>query len=216
MAYDLEEQEQLAELKAWWKRYGNLVTWLLIAALAAYAGWTGWRSYQRNQTSQAAVLYQELQKAVESKDAAKVQRAAADVQSKFASTSYAQMAALVAAKAAYDANDLAGAKKHLQWAAEQSSEAEYRAIARIRLAGILLDEQAYDEALRTLSGDFPAHFAGVVADRKGDVLMAQRKPAEAHAAYQSALEKMDPKNPGRELVQIKLDAIGNAGAKAPA
>lgn len=216
MAYNLEEQEQLATLRAWWNRFGNLVTWLLIAVLAAYAGWTGWKSYQRNQANQAAALYQELQKSAESKDLAKTQRAAGDLQSKFPSTNYAPMAALMAAKVAHDANDLAAAKKHLQWAAEQANEAEYSAIAKIRLAGIYLDEKAYDDALRSLSAEFPAQFAGVVADRRGDILMAQRKPADAVAAYRLALEKMDAKNPGRQLVQIKLDSISGASAKSPA
>lgn len=216
MAYNLEEQEQLAQIKGWWNRYGNIVTWLLIAVLAAYAGWTGWKTYQRSQADQAAVLYQELQNAVEGKDLAKAQRAASDLQAKFSSTTYAQMAALMAAKAAYDANDLAAAKKQLLWAADHASGTEYSAIAKVRLAGLMLDEKAYDDALRMLSGDFPVHFAGVVADRKGDVMMAQGKATEAHAAYQLALEKMDPKNPGRQLVQIKLDAISGVAANAAA
>ncbi|HJW56494.1 MAG TPA: tetratricopeptide repeat protein, partial [Burkholderiaceae bacterium] len=68
MAYDLEEQEQLASLKAWWNQFGNLVTWLLIIALAGYAAWTGWNYYQRTQSVQAGQLYEELQKAAASKD----------------------------------------------------------------------------------------------------------------------------------------------------
>lgn len=216
MAYDLEEQEQLAQIKAWWNSYGNLLTWLLIAALAAYAGWAGWKNYQRSQTDQAAVLYQELQKAVEGKDLQKAQRAASDLQSKFASTTYAQMAALVAAKAAYDSNDVANAKKQLTWLTEHAKGTEYSAIATVRLAGLLLDEKAYDDAMRALSGSFPDHFAGIVADRKGDVMMAQGKAAEARVAYQLALEKMDSKNPGRQLVQIKLDAIGGVATDAAA
>ena len=216
MAYDLEEQEQLAQIKAWWNRYGNLLTWLLIAAIAAYAGWTGGKNYQRRQTDQAAVLYLELQKAVEGKDLQKVQRAASDLQEKFASTTYAHMAALVAAKAAYDANELAAAKKQLTWASEHAKGTEYNAIATVRLAGVLLDEKAYDEALRMLSGSFPDHFGSIVADRKGDIMMAQGKATEAAVAYQLALEKMDPKNPGRQLVQIKLDAIGGVAKDASA
>src|SRR4051794_21148594 len=98
MAYDLEEQEQLATLTAWWKQYGNLVTWLLIIGLAAYAGWGGWNYYQRSQVTQAGQLYDELQRAVAAKDNAKVQRAASDMSAKFAGTAYAQMGALAAAK----------------------------------------------------------------------------------------------------------------------
>lgn len=214
MAYDLEEQEQLASLKAWWKQYGNLVTWLLIIALAGYAAWTGWNTWQRNQSTQAAQLYEELEKAVAAKDNAKVQRAATDMADKFSRTAYAQMGALAAAKAAFDANDLKAAKAQLQWVADNGRDEEYKAVARIRLAGILLDEKAYDEGLKLLSGDFPAQFAGAVADRKGDILTAQNKIEDARAAYQLALDKTDQRNPGRQLIQLKLDAIGGAPAKA--
>jgi predicted negative regulator of RcsB-dependent stress response len=215
MAYDLEEQEQLATLKSWWKQYGNLVTWLLIIALAAYAGWTGWSTYQRNQSAQAAQLYEELQKSVAAKDNAKVQRAATDMEDKFSRTAYAEMGALAAAKVAFDANDLKAAKAQLQWVIDKGRDDEYKAIARIRLAGIMLDEKAYDEGLKLLSSEFPAQFAGSVADRKGDILAAQNKIEEARAAYQLALEKTDQKSPGRQLIQLKLDAIGGP-AKAAA
>lgn len=216
MAYDHDEQEQLDTLKAWWNQYGNLVTWLLIVALSAYAAWTGWNYYQRNQAIQASQLYEELQKSVAAKDQAKVQRAATDMQDKFGRTAYAQMSALAAAKAAFDAGDLKTAKAQLQWAIDNGRDEEYKAIAKLRLAGILLDEKAYDDGLKLLSGDFPVEFAGVVADRKGDILMAQEKVAEARTAYQMALEKTDQKNPGRQLIQLKLDAIGGAAAKAAA
>jgi predicted negative regulator of RcsB-dependent stress response len=216
MAYDLEEQEQLASLKAWWNQYGNLVTWVLILALAGYAAWTGWNYYQRNQVMQASQLYGELQNAATAKDNAKVQRAASDMTEKFGRTAYAQMAALIAAKTAFDANDLKAAKAQLQWVIDHGSDDEYKAIARIRLAGILLDEKAYDEGLKVLAGEFPEQFASAVADRKGDLLTAQNKLADARGAYQAALEKMDEKNPGRQLIQLKLDAIGGSAAKSAA
>jgi predicted negative regulator of RcsB-dependent stress response len=216
MAYDHDEQEQLASLKAWWNQYGNLLTWLLIIALSVYAGWSGWNYFQRNQAVQASQLYEELQKAVAANDQAKVQRAAVDMQDKFGRTVYAQMSALAAAKTAFDAGDLKTAKAQLQWTIDNARDEEYKAVAKIRLAGILLDEKAYDEGLKVLSGEFPAPFAGIVADRKGDILVAQDKVDEARAAYQAALEKTDQTNPGRQLIQLKLDAIGGAPAKAAA
>jgi predicted negative regulator of RcsB-dependent stress response len=126
------------------------------------------------------------------------------------------MSGLAAAKAAFEANDLKTAKAQLQWVADNGRDAEYKALARIRLAGILLDEKSYDEGLKVLSGDFPPEFAGAVADRKGDILAAQNKLAEARAAYQSALEKTDPKNPARQLIQLKLDALGGSLGGTPA
>ncbi len=214
MAYDLEEQEQLATLKAWWAKYGNLVSWLVAAALAVYAGWSAWKYYQRDQAAKAAVLYEEIVKAADAKEHAKVLRAAGDMKDKFGATSYAAMGSLVAAKTAFEQNDLKAAKAQLQWVIEQGKGEEFPSIARIRLAGILLDEKAYDEGLKVLSADFPEQFAALVADRRGDLLVAQEKFDEARTAYKAALDKTEVKNPARQLIQLKLDAIGGAPVQA--
>ena len=214
MAYDLEEQEQIDTLKSWWRQYGNLVTWVLIAALAAFSGWSAWNYYQRSQAAQAGQLYDEISRAVVAKDNARVLRGAADMRERFGRTAYADMAALMAAKMAFEANDLNGAKAQLQWVVDNGRGDEYRALARIRLAGVLLDEKAYEEGLKVLAGEVPAAFAGAVADRRGDLLMAQNKIAEARNAYQEALKKSDVKSPGRQLIQLKLDAIGGANPAA--
>ena len=211
MAYDLEEQEQIANFKAFWERFGNLISWALIIALGSYAAYNFWNSHQRSQAAEASGLYDGLTAAIQAKDAAKVQRITGDIESKFGSTAYAPMAALAAAKAAFDANDLKTAKAQLQWAVDHGDD-EYKAIAKLRLSGVLLDEKAYDQALAQLNGDFPAQFAGDVQDRKGDILVAQNKLAEARAAYQAALDKMEKNHPGRQVVQVKLDAIGGAPA----
>lgn len=214
MAYDLEEQEQLATLKAWWKQYGSQLSWVLIAALLSYAAWSGWNYYQRDQSAKGALLYEAVVKATESKDMAKVSRAATDIQDKFSTTPYAQMAALMAAKAAFEASDMALAKTQLQWVIDHGRSDEFKSIARIRLAGLLLDEKAYEAGLKLLAVDFPAQFLGLVADRKGDLLMAQGKPDAARTEYQTALEKTEIKNPARQLIQLKLDALGSAPVKA--
>ena len=207
MAYDLEEQEQLASLQAFWSKYGNLITWVLIVVLGSYAAYNYWNYHQRNQAVGASTLYSNLQTAVDAKDNAQVQRAAGDIQSKFKSSSYAQMSALTAAKSAFDAGDLKTAKAQLQWVVDNGSD-EYKAIAKLRLSGVLLDEKAYDQALALLATPFMAEFSGQVADRKGDVMVAQNKVAEARTAYLAALAAMGKENPGRRLVEMKLEAIG--------
>ncbi len=216
MAYDLEEQEQIATLKEWWRKYGNLTTWLLIVVLLAFAGWRGWNIYQSRQSQQASQLYAVQQEALEAHDNARVQRAAQDIQEKFGRTSYAAMSALVAAKVAFDTNDHTTAKKQLQWILDHSQNAAYQSIAAVRLAGVLLEEKAYDAALKVLSGNFPAAFDSIIADRKGDILLAQGKRDEARVAYQLALDKSGQNDPARAVIQLKLDAVGGATEKAAA
>jgi predicted negative regulator of RcsB-dependent stress response len=214
MAYDLEEQEQLADLKAFWAKYGNLITWGLTIVLAAYAAYNYYNYDLRNKAAQASGLYAEMQK--NAKDNAKVQRIAGDLANNFGRTAYAPMGALLAAKTAFDANDLKTAKTQLQWVIEHGND-EYKSIAKLRLSGVLLDEKAFDEAAKLLATDFLPQFAGAVEDRKGDLFVAQNKTAEARKAYQAALDAGDKKNPGRQLIQLKLDALGGAApAAAPA
>jgi len=212
MAYDLEEQEQLAAIKAWWKQYGNLVIWILIVALGAYAAWAFWGNYQRRQAEQASQLYYEMQSAVQSNDNERAQRIASDMQEKFGSTAYASMTNLIAARIAGDFKEADVAKSRLQWVVDNAKGEGYKAIARLRLAGILLDENKADEAQRVLSAEFPEAFASLAEDRRGDVYYAQGKLDEAKRAYQVALDKVAANDPGNVLIQLKLDDLGGASS----
>ncbi|TKC90235.1 tetratricopeptide repeat protein [Trinickia terrae] len=205
-----DEQESIESFKAWWAQWGNATTWIVLIALVAAAGWNGWNFWQRRQAAEAAVFYEQVQQAVASGDKAKVARAAADMEDRYGGTAYGQMTALAAAKALYDAGDEAAAKAQLQWAVDHAKDDEYKEIAKLRLAGLLLDEKAYDQGLALLGGTPPDAFKGLVADRRGDLLTAQGKRDDARAAYQLALESLTKGDPSaRQLIQFKLDALGS-------
>ncbi|HLO63024.1 MAG TPA: tetratricopeptide repeat protein [Azonexus sp.] len=208
--YDLEEQEQIDTLKTWWKMYGNLVTGVVMAASLGVVGWQGWNWYQGGQSAQAAAVYGVLEQAAAVGDAQKVKAAAGELAEKFGRTTYASLGAMVAAKQSFDAGDLKTAKTQLAWVAENGKN-EIRDLARLRLAAVQLDEQAYDEALRQLDASHAAAFDIRFLELKGDVLTAQGKKADARAAYKSALDKSaDKQSAGRELLQQKLDSLGEA------
>ncbi len=212
MAYDLEEQEQLAEMKAWWNKYGNFILTVITIVLLGFAAYNGWQWYQREQASQAAGVYGQLEKAMAARDADKVGAFAEMLTAKYGSTAYASMAALQAARLQAEAGKVDRARESLQWVIDKSSQAELKAIAQVRLAGVLLDEKKYDEALKVLAGDVPAVQVTAVADRRGDVLVAQGKLDEARAAYTEALAKADAQHPLRQLIQLKLDALPASGS----
>lgn len=212
MAYDLEEQEQLAELKAWWNKYGNFILTVITIVLLGFAAYNGWQWYQREQAGQAAGVYGQLERAAAARDADKVGALAEMLTSKYGSTAYATMAALQAAKVQAEAGKSDRARESLQWVIDKSSHPELKAIAQVRLAGVLLDEKKYDEALKALGGDVPPAQAAAVADRRGDVLVAQSKLEEARAAYAEALAKADAQHPLRQLIQLKLDALPTSGS----
>ena len=209
--YDLEEQEQIDTLKTWWKMYGNLVTGVVVAGSLAVIGWQGWNWYQRSQAAQASAIYGVLEQAVAARDAQKVKAAAGELVEKFGGTTYAALGALVAARQSFEAGDLKTARAQLTWAAE-NGEDEIRDLARLRLASVLLDEKAYDEALKQLEAAHAAAFAARFLELKGDVLAAAGKKPEARAAYQAALDKGEVREgrggAGRELLRQKLDSLG--------
>jgi predicted negative regulator of RcsB-dependent stress response len=214
MAYDLEEQEQLASLKAFWSKYGNVLTWVVIIALASYAGYNYWNAHIRTQSTEASGLYDELLVSVQAKDNVKAQRIATDIKTRYESTAYAQMAAMGAARTAFDANDLKTAKAQLQWVIDHGDDA-YKALARLRMSAVLLDEKAYDDALKMVAAVDGAQYKALAADRKGDILAAQNKLADARTAYLAALAAMDKNDPGRQLVAFKLESIGGTAPVEP-
>ena len=209
--YDLEEQEQIDSIKTWWKMYGNLVTGIVVAASLAVIGWQGWNWYQRGQSAQAAAIYGVLEQAVAARDAQKVKAAAGELAEKFGGTSYAALGALVAARQSFDAGDLKTAKAQLTWAADNGKD-EIRDLARLRLAAVLLDEKAYDDALKQVEAASAPAFAARFLELRGDILAAAGKTQEARSAYKAALDKGEAREgrggAGRELLQQKLDSLG--------
>jgi predicted negative regulator of RcsB-dependent stress response len=210
-AYDLEEQEQLESLKAWWKENGNLVLTTLSLVLVVLAAWQAWNYYQRNQAMQASALYAAVQKAAGASDLKQVRESAGAILEQYPRTEYAAMAALVSAKAHFQGGDLKTAHAQLAWVAENAKDEALQDIARLRLASVMLDEKAYDDALKTLDARHGAAFDAPFLAARGDVLVAQGKKDEARAAYKAAVDKTDAKDTGlRGSIQLRLDALGTA------
>ena len=218
--YDREEQEQISELKTWWKMYGNLVTAVLLAVSAGAVGWQAWNWYQRTQAVEASVIYAAVQKGAMERDPKRVREAAGELTEKYPGTAYAAMAALISARMQFDAGDLKTARAQLQWVAEKARDKDLRDLGRLRLAHVLFDDKALDEALKLLADEPVPAFAARFGELKGDILVAQGKNAEAKAAYQAALAKQDAAEKAagsqggretqyRDLLQVKLDSLGD-------
>jgi predicted negative regulator of RcsB-dependent stress response len=205
---DLEEQEQLDQIKHFWKTYGNLISWVLIVILGSYAAWNGYQYWERSQATKAAALFDEVERAVTSGDIARVERSLADMKDKFGATQFAQQAALLAAKTLQDKGKADAAREALNWVANGASDKAYRDIARLRLAALHLDAKAFDEALKLLGLEFTPAMTGLASDLRADVLQAKGQSTEAIAAYQQAWQKLADNPDYRRLVQAKLNALG--------
>ena len=212
---DLQEQEQVDALKAFWARYGNLIMWTITLVLAVFAGYSYWTKMQRDKAGQAGTLYGEMQRAAEAGDDKRAAQIFGDMKSKAPKTTYTQFGGLLAAKTQADKGDAVNATANLQWVAENGNE-ENAAIAHLRLAGLLADAKKYDEALKELALVKPASFAALVSDRRGDVELARGQKDAATKAYKAAYDGLPETAQYRILLEAKLTALGAAPAASAA
>lgn len=211
MAYDLEEQEQLDEFKAWWKLHGQKTIAVVAILVVSYLGYQGWHYYKDQQSLKASAQYESLLKLdmTDAKNLKAIQAASAQLMDNYPSTPYAGRAALTAAKANFQANELKSAKSQLEWAAKNAKEDAIQAMALLALASLQFEEKDYAGALKTLSENHTSGFDGLFADLKGDILVAQGKTADAKIAYKEALEKLDSQGKLLKFTQHKLEVLGN-------
>lgn len=215
MPLDLEEQEQIDQLKAFWQKYSKLITGVLTAVLFAYAAYSGYQWWRNSQATEAAKLYETMVAAITKGDKDQTLRAANDLQKDFSRTTYAAMSSLVAARIAADAGDSAKAIDYLRWAAKHSSDDAYLALAKMRLVSQLIEqggEKNFAEADQILKEKPIQGFEALWLERRGDWFLIQKKNAEAKASYQEAWKKLDQAKEfpeeARRLLKVKLDAVG--------
>ncbi len=215
MALDLEEQENLANLKSFWARYGNYIIGVITVALLVYSGMSAWKWYQRDQAADAGKLYETLINSISKNEKDKTYLAAEDLQKKYGGTSYAAMGSLVAAKVAMDSNDASKAQSYLKWTANQASDDSFRALAQLRLLGILIDqgtEASLKEADQLLKEKAVKGFEPLWIERRGDWYLVQTKIPEARTEYLKAMKAMQsdkafPED-ARGLLKVTIDAVG--------
>ena len=208
-SYDFEEQERIAELKAWWEDNRWIVLGAVVAAFVAFAAYRGWVYWNARQAEDAAAMYKPVAEATKAKDAKKIPEAAQALIDKHPGSYYASEAALVIAKNAFEAGNLEEARKRLEWVMANGVE-EHRGVARMRLAAILLEQKKYDEALKVLDAGKDDAFIPLAADLRGDIMLAQGRVDEARAAYKLAIDKAGPRNPVKSIAETKLNALGGA------
>lgn len=210
MAYDLQEQEQIDALKGFWAQWGKLIGGAVLALSLGYVGYKGWHVYQRSQAEKAAVVFAQLDSELQAGQLAKVKATLTVLQGDYPASAQAAQAALLAARLAFEQQDLPFARSQLKWViANAGDDATLQAVARLRLATVLLDEKQYDAALAELATEHPATFDALFLDLKGDVLVARGDAAGAKDSYKAALAKAAPDAPARDFIQTKLDSLGN-------
>lgn len=233
MHLDLEEQEQLANLKSFWINYGR---WLAVGILIALIGYGVYWVYQKHQVSvalEASQQYEELVLAATKSDFPGVLKKAQGLEQNFAQTTYSAMAGLIAANLAYSIGDIEQASTQLRWVEEKAKSSSFQSLARLRLVAILIDQKddaSIGKASELLKKKVAPGYEALAAERQGDLLLVQNKADEAKKAYLQSWElldaqkakqaglkeldamtkEMEKRNPGesQRLLKVKIDSLG--------
>ena len=208
MSYNLEEQDQIDNLRDFWSRWGTLISSIVLAGGLAWAGYAGWQWWQARQATQTSALFDQINKEISAGDLQKAVPAWADLQGKHPDSPYAQMGGLAMAKAYADAGKIASAETALRWTAEHAQSQAYRATALLNLSALQVDAKQLQAALETVRQPPSPAFDALFAARRGDIyaLLGQRE--QARKAYEHALKALPPDAGYRQLVQLKLDSVG--------
>lgn len=208
MAYDLEEQESLDQLKAWWDKWGTLITVVLTVFCLAFAGYNGWKYYQKVQGTKATAAYVQLQNAVMNGDKKNIKSLSEGLMKEYPKHVFASLAAFTQAAAAANENDLNTARSALKWVIEVGKRPEYETLARVRLAGVELDAGNAKEALAVLEAAAPGAGSEVIYnDRLGDVQFALGNVDKAREAWEASIRFDKKVNTLSPLVTLKLEAL---------
>ena len=207
MALDLEEQEQVDELKVLWKKYGSYITRGVIAFFVLYGLFQGWGYYQTKQSLGASEAYQSIV-VLDEKNTKDILQKSQKLMDDYSGTPYAGRAAILFAKASYLEGNKDKAKEKLDWAASHAKESATESIALIQLGQILVEEKKYEDALKRVNEVDNEGYLGLSNDLKGDILNAMGKKEEAKKAYQEALKRFGPKDPYAKFTQEKLESLG--------
>jgi len=210
-AFDLEEQETLDELKAWWRQYGRWVKLGIAALVIGGAGAGGWKYWQNSQRDGAAGLYFDLEAAYDGRDTLKVRELTDKLVADYPGSAYTPRAQLLAARRDTEAGKLDDAEKRLRSVIADADEPALRDMARLRLSALLLDERKHEDALKAIEKPELPQYGRLFDDRRGDIYMGLGKATEARRAWQAAFDAATKDTAFQAWLQLKLDALGEEG-----
>lgn len=208
MAYDVEEQEKLDAIKDWWDKNGTKIIVLAVVFAVSVLGWRGYQWYEQHQATKAMGYFEALEvAATQDNEEAKARILAASevLRNEYSQSAYTSRAVLIAAQALMQQGDLEAAKEQLLWLVQKSKESAIVDVAKLRLAGVLLEQADYKNALEQIQTPSAA-FEGLYADRRGDIHYAQGQLEQAQAEWQKALVALNGLA-YTQIVQLKLDAL---------
>lgn len=206
-AYSTEEQ-QVEAIKNWFKKYGGILSWVVIIICLVASVFMYWRHHQQVIREQASEQYMALLESLEKEDKTTANAKAEILLSRYASSPYAVLASLVLASDAVQANDLKQAELHLNWVIAHGKQADFQRIAKIRLMRLLIAQNKLDEAMQLYTEKKAEGFLTLMAELKGDILLKQKDIPGAKKAYELAYSSAPEEGMHGPLLKMKMEALG--------
>ncbi len=214
MSDHLADQEQLENLKRWWKENGVQTVLIVALAVGGWFGWQFWQETRKTRAEQASFVYTQLLDAqaedgvYTAEERARLVRLAVTLKDTYSGSLYGPYAALILAKLAVDENDLEGAARELQWVLDHAREPGLEMLTKLRLARVESARGHYQQALDLLNVNNPGALASAFSEARGDTLLSLGQNAEARSAYEMALATLPPDDyAARSLLELKLGHV---------
>lgn len=199
--------DQLANLKTWWKQYGQALIAGVIIGVLLLVGANYWKQHKVKRAETASLLYQGLLTDLQHKPDAAAAAATKLIQD-YAATPYAGKAALLLARLRFDAKDIPATREHLEWAMKNATETSVQHAARLRLGRLLLDQGDIAAAQELVKVKDMHGFTSEYEELKGDLLLAQGDRSGARRAYQAAIDSLVRGSAYGQVLNMKRDNLG--------
>jgi predicted negative regulator of RcsB-dependent stress response len=205
---ELNEAEQLEEVKGWFKENGLWIVAGIVIGVGGLAGWGWYKQHRETQMETASARYDSMLDAFTRNDRTRGLTLVEEINREYAWTPYAQLANLIAARVHVEANELDKAAASLKAVVDTAEDDEVKLIARQRLARVLSDQGKHDEALATLKVEDAGAFGPRLAETRGDVLLAKGDRDGALREYQAARVAAKDGVIDVDLIELKIRDLG--------
>jgi len=186
--YETEEQ-QVEALKKWWKENGTSLIVGLFVGVSVLFGWRYYMNQKSVHSVQASDMYMQVMQNVALKT---IDDKTTDLNNQlindYADTPYAALSSLALAKYEYEKGDVEAAVTQLELAKKHANDDITKQIANLRLAGLLIEQKKYEDALALLNTSHDAAYDAQYEELKGDLFMAKGDIAQARIAYDKAID----------------------------
>lgn len=203
----MTEEEQVEQLKKYWKKYGNHIMTVILVIVLLFSGNNWYKDRQAAALSKASNAFHDLMISASKNDLVSVEAKANYIKTTYPSSIYATSSSLVLAKQAVALKKYDSAITQLKWVIDKGISKSFKQVAELRLARIYLYQKKYETSLTVLSKIEEPLFLSIIHEIKGDVYLAQGQRNEASKQYNLSLLRLpNPELASKELM-MKINRV---------